>query len=133
MFRLTKSLTFEASHLLPDHDGKCAALHGHSWTVEICFQGSSLQASGPARGMLADFSQIGAWLAGLHQRLDHRHLNDIIEYPTSENLALYVAGYLADLVGVADLAANGICLHRVSVLETCRCRCDYYPEQPSIL
>jgi 6-pyruvoyltetrahydropterin/6-carboxytetrahydropterin synthase len=127
VFRLTKRMTFEASHQLPDHDGKCAALHGHSWTLEICFEGPSLQARGPRRGMLADFSQMGRWLDGLHQMLDHKHLNDLLPNPTSENLAVFVAEHLATYVGVKALEEEGVTLHCVSVLETCRCRCDYYP------
>ena len=30
-----KTFTFEAAHWLPGHTGKCNALHGHTWTVEV--------------------------------------------------------------------------------------------------
>jgi len=71
--------TIDASHVIPDHPGKCGRLHGHTYRFEVW-------ASGPvaADGMLVDFYDVkravDAW--------DHRHLNDEVSFvPTAELLA----------------------------------------------
>ena len=51
MFRLEKEFSFEASHQLPLHDGKCARLHGHSWKGRIIIEGEELATTGPKSGM----------------------------------------------------------------------------------
>lgn len=118
---LTKRATFEASHRLPLHDGKCARLHGHSWRVEVQVAGDALHAGGPQSGMLVDFYRIGEPLRRLvDAHLDHYHLNDStgLENPTSEELARWIYDRLAHEVPL--LAA-------VVVEETCTSRAEYRP------
>ncbi|MEO6866984.1 MAG: 6-carboxytetrahydropterin synthase [Gaiellales bacterium] len=72
--------TIDSSHVIPNHPGKCARLHGHTYRFQVWV-------SGPVNaetGMLVDFfdlkREIDAW--------DHRHLNDEVEFvPTAELLA----------------------------------------------
>jgi hypothetical protein len=44
---LIKSFAFEASHLLPLHDGKCNRLHGLGWRCSLIVEGDRLIADGP--------------------------------------------------------------------------------------
>jgi 6-pyruvoyl tetrahydropterin synthase/QueD family protein len=58
---------FETAHRLPRLGGKCTNLHGHSWWVEVTFEGT------PSRdGVIADFGALKhalrAWVDG---HLDH--------------------------------------------------------------
>jgi 6-pyruvoyltetrahydropterin/6-carboxytetrahydropterin synthase len=119
MWRLSKRARFEASHVLTNHGGKCARLHGHSWQVEIEVVGSSLQSSGPSAGMVMDFGDMAAPLARLIEaKLDHYHLNDStgLTNPTSEEIARWIYEQL-----VADVPA----LMSVTVEETCTSRSQY--------
>jgi 6-pyruvoyltetrahydropterin/6-carboxytetrahydropterin synthase len=121
MWRLRKSATFEASHVLPNHAGKCARLHGHSWKVTVEVTGFSLQEKGSESGMVMDFGYVGNFLKSLvEQHLDHYHLNDTTELanPTSEALAKWVFDMLH--LSIPELSA-------VTIDETCTSSCEYRP------
>jgi 6-pyruvoyltetrahydropterin/6-carboxytetrahydropterin synthase len=80
--------------VLPDHAGKCSRLHGHSYRFEVAVRGP-VQSSGPARGMIVDFDEIERIVGdSVLAALDHQHLNDHIEYPTVENIALWIWRHL---------------------------------------
>jgi len=75
---------FSAAHYLPDYEGKCEALHGHNYAVEVFIAAENLCKGGIAH----DF-------AGIRTRLreimpDHRLLNDILENPSAELIARYI-------------------------------------------
>lgn len=92
---IRKQFRFEAAHVLPYHPGKCARLHGHSYRLDVAIAGP-LQTAGPASGMVADFDEIGAIVRPrIVDRLDHASLNDVIDNPTAERIALWVWGELA--------------------------------------
>jgi 6-pyruvoyltetrahydropterin/6-carboxytetrahydropterin synthase len=121
MFKLEKEIRFEASHLLPYHDGKCQRLHGHSWRATLILEGESLIIAGPKTGMLIDFSTIKeATEPLLDLYLDHWHLNQTtgIESPTSEAIAKFIFEFLKH-----DLPL----LAAVRVCETCTSACEYRP------
>jgi 6-pyruvoyltetrahydropterin/6-carboxytetrahydropterin synthase len=86
--QIRKQFRFEAAHVLPHHAGKCARLHGHSYRLDVSIDGP-LAASGPATGMVIV-------RANVVDALDHRHLNDIIENPTGENIVLWIWRRLSD-------------------------------------
>jgi 6-pyruvoyltetrahydropterin/6-carboxytetrahydropterin synthase len=91
---ICKVFRFEAAHQLPDHDGKCRDLHGHSYQVEVELHGP-IQVEGPKRGMVVDFSDVKRfWTSELEPLLDHRFLNDslegLVDPTTAENLAGWI-------------------------------------------
>lgn len=119
---LEKEFSFEASHQLPDHDGKCARLHGHSWRGRLVCRESSLQTSGPKSGMLVDFGEMKAAIEDvLENKLDHYHLNDSLEMraPTSEAVAKWIFEKLKSKLPL---------LVAVIIEETCSTRCTYEPD-----
>ena len=88
--QIRKHFGFEAAHVLPYHQGKCARLHGHSYRLDVAVRGP-LQETGPARGMIEDFDVLKRIVrAEIVEALDHRSLNDVIENPTCERIALWV-------------------------------------------
>ena len=118
MYRLEKSFTFEASHQLPNHDGVCARLHGHSWKGKLILEGCELHTSGPKAGMLVDYGDLSKAMEPLLERhLDHRHLNDILTNPTSENVAEWIFHMLK--ARIQELAA-------VRIEETCTSAAEYW-------
>lgn len=89
-----KTFTFSAAHSLPEHDGKCRRLHGHTYRVEIGVTGD-LQTSGPSNGMVIDFGDMtSAYSELVHARFDHDYLNDKLPQafmpPTAEKVALFI-------------------------------------------
>lgn len=86
MLSVTKIFEFEAGHFLPDYDGKCKNLHGHHWVLEIEVAGEIKE-----DGMIIDYSVLKKVVESIIiNQLDHAWLNDILDYPTSENLLLYI-------------------------------------------
>ncbi|MDE7091463.1 MAG: 6-carboxytetrahydropterin synthase, partial [Bacteroidales bacterium] len=53
---MTKIFRFEMAHALPDYNGPCAHLHGHSYRLEVTL--STGAAEIPTEGMVMDFSQL---------------------------------------------------------------------------
>ena len=93
--RIRKQFAFEAAHILPHHAGKCSRLHGHSYVLDVTVAGT-LQESGPSAGMLIDFELLGAVVEReVISRLDHTSLNDVVDNPTSELVALWIWRRLA--------------------------------------
>lgn len=57
--RLTKIFTFEMAHALPDYDGACRHIHGHSFRLEVCVIGVPMHHPGhPKNGMVLDFKDL---------------------------------------------------------------------------
>src|SRR5271170_4410731 len=79
--RIRKQFSFEASHVLPHHAGKCSRLHGHSYRLDVSVSGP-LAVAGPGTGMVIDFDELSRVVrATIAERLDHRHLNEILDNP----------------------------------------------------
>jgi 6-pyruvoyltetrahydropterin/6-carboxytetrahydropterin synthase len=88
---------FDAAHLLPGYQGKCARLHGHTYQVEIVVEGEVGK-----DGFVMDFYQLKRIIAGALQDLDHGYLNDILPNPTAETIARWISDRLVqDLDGTA--------------------------------
>ena len=88
---ISKAFIFEAAHHLPQHDGKCRNLHGHSYRVTVVLHGPVNDYTGSSRGMVQDFALIGELFRHhVFDILDHTVLNSNIEYPTAENIALWI-------------------------------------------
>ncbi len=114
-----KEFRFEASHKLPNHDGKCARLHGHSWRCVIYVAGNKLINSGAKQGMIMDYEDIKKQIKPLLDNyLDHYHLNETtgLANPTSEAIAKWIYDRLEDKI--PGLIA-------VKVDETCTSQCIY--------
>lgn len=93
--------SIDASHVIPDHPGKCGRLHGHTYRFEVWLSGD-VPAGGD--GMLIDFydvkSAIDEW--------DHQHLNDVVEFvPTAELLAAEMHRRCEALLAARDVDGAG--------------------------
>lgn len=68
---LMKEFTFEASHVLPKHKGKCARLHGHSWKLKVYVEGYVDSET----GFVVDYGELKE-LVNHHiiEKVDHQHL-----------------------------------------------------------
>jgi 6-pyruvoyltetrahydropterin/6-carboxytetrahydropterin synthase len=105
---ISKTFTFESSHMLPKHKGKCKRLHGHSWVLTVYVNGDI----DPGTGFVMDYGIIKENMEPLITALDHHHLgtwdSDWLPYnaewdagtpegfyPSSENLILWIAERLS--------------------------------------
>jgi len=111
-----KEFGIEAAHRLPNvpADHKCARLHGHSFRITVHISGEIH----PTLGWVQDFADISKAFAPIHERLDHRCLNDVpgLENPTSENLCAWIWQELVPTLPQ---------LSRIVVRETCTSGCSY--------
>ena len=91
---ISKEFKFEASHILPNHPGKCRNLHGHSWRVMLEVEG----AIQPESQFVLDYNQLSALVDPVLEVLDHTHLNWLVSYPSSENIAIALGDIFAPLL-----------------------------------
>ncbi len=54
MITVTKTIKFDAAHILTNHQGLCKNLHGHTYRVDV----SVAQGSGDTRDMVIDFKDL---------------------------------------------------------------------------
>lgn len=81
---VSKEFTFDAAHHLYDYDGKCKALHGHTYHLQLAVSGMLEN-----RAMAVDFGDIKQiYKDHLEPYLDHRYLNESLPYmnTTAENM-----------------------------------------------
>jgi 6-pyruvoyltetrahydropterin/6-carboxytetrahydropterin synthase len=82
--------TFSGAHQLRNYHGKCEALHGHNWKVEVVLRSKSLDEA----GMVLDFKILKETTHTVLETLDHEFLNELEDFremnPSSENIARYV-------------------------------------------
>lgn len=85
MYLISKKFDFDASHQLEGlpYDHKCGRLHGHTYTVEIVICSNELT----EEGWVVDFGELYPIKEYIDTKFDHRHLNNVVKQPTSENLA----------------------------------------------
>jgi len=77
---------FDASHFLPEYQGKCERVHGHTYRLEV-----EVEKNVAADGMVMDFNKIKeAVKNAVVDKLDHTSLNDLLENPTAENIAEWI-------------------------------------------
>ncbi len=123
MYELKIITQFAAAHRLDNFYGKCEALHGHNWKVEVFLAGEQLDGA----GLLMDFGRIKARTNALLEEIDHKYLNELEAFreqnPSSENLARYLFERLT-----AVLNRDGVRVSRVNVWESDSSCASYYQE-----
>lgn len=97
---IIRRYSFEAAHKLDWHSGKCRFLHGHTYVLEV-------EVTGPTneRGVVMDFAELDTVVEeSVLSRLDHSYLNDLLDNPTAELVALAIGGWLDE----ADIDWSGL-------------------------
>lgn len=93
ILQVTKQFSFDAAHFLTKYHGKCERLHGHTYKLEITLEGPVQE-----NGMVLDFSLLKRIVQKqVLSKLDHHLINDILENPSAENMAVWIWNQLADL------------------------------------
>lgn len=110
---VTRSFTMDAAHVLPWHPGKCSRLHGHTYRIDVSVTGPLNQ-----NGIVIDFGEIKSTAAQVISPLDHTLLNDTLDNPTAERLALHI---------LSGFIKNGLGVSAVRVWETADCSAEVKP------
>jgi 6-pyruvoyltetrahydropterin/6-carboxytetrahydropterin synthase len=107
---------FEAAHRLPNHPGKCRELHGHSYRLVVSVDRPVSASS----GLAIDFSDLKDVVQReVVAKLDHTYVNDKIENPTAEVMAVWIwNALLRPLPGLSE----------IELWETRRCAVVYRGE-----
>ena len=111
-----KEFEFDAAHYLPEYNGKCERLHGHTYKLVVKVQGTP-----DNEGMVIDFIRLKNIVKeNVLVHLDHACINDILPQPSAENISVWVWNKLKDL-----LHAGNYDLYEVEVWETKTSGCIY--------
>ncbi|OLS28828.1 MAG: 6-carboxy-5,6,7,8-tetrahydropterin synthase [Candidatus Heimdallarchaeota archaeon LC_2] len=70
------------------YKSKCNKMHGHNFKIEIWVKGKVT-----STGMVIDFNKLKDEV----MKYDHTYLNDLIEIPTAENLAIKLCNEIYSL------------------------------------
>ncbi len=113
MFRIKILSDFSAAHFLRGYKGKCEALHGHNWKVEVAVSCSELN----ELGMVMDFKELKSLTNPVLEELDHKQINELDyfkEYnPSSEEIARYIFDRLQP-----EIAQKNCRLEEIRIWET---------------
>lgn len=84
----------DSGHFLPGHP-RCGKPHGHTYRIDVA-------ADGPVKdGMVIDFADLKSKLREVVRPLDHVMLNDILPFPSCENIAAEIHRRLREQVALA--------------------------------
>lgn len=123
MFELMVTGRFAAAHSLRNFKGRCEALHGHNWRVEVVVRGSQLDQA----DLLMDFGELKALMNQALDQLDHRHLNEVPPFDRVNPSSEMIAKFLYENIG-AGLPAH-VAMARVSAWESDDSRATYLGPQ----
>jgi len=123
MYTVSVYQYFSSAHFLRDYKGKCEKLHGHNWKVSVAVSGEKLDAA----GLLVDFSIVKKHLSEILSDLDHKVLNDDVEYfrtnnPSAENISRFI---FTEMKNKLPASAAGTAVRSVTVHETETSSCTY--------
>jgi 6-pyruvoyltetrahydropterin/6-carboxytetrahydropterin synthase len=87
MYEIKIITTIAAAHRLREYQGKCEAVHGHNWKVEVYVEGEEVDDI----GMIIDFKTLKKKTEQILKVYDHKYLNEVAPFdkinPSSENLS----------------------------------------------
>jgi 6-pyruvoyltetrahydropterin/6-carboxytetrahydropterin synthase len=123
MYEIRIEDRFSGAHRLRGYHGKCEALHGHNWKVEVQVASKSLDKG----GMVLDFKILKEATRTVLETLDHSYLNELPDFleinPSSENIAKYVFERLKPV-----LEGHKVVLKRVTAWESETACASYYED-----
>lgn len=115
MYKISKEFAFSASHALGGltDNHPCARVHGHNYVVVVELKSTSLIPP----GFVLDYRKLDVVKNYIDTRLDHRHLNDVLDYnPTAENMAHFLFDEFYELL--YPIMEEGVELSAVTISET---------------
>lgn len=97
---VVKEMTFDSAHYLPEYDGLCCNMHGHTYKLQVGIKGRV----NTKTGMVCDFSIVKKIMKQLVEKMDHKCLNKIEDAgfpntnPTAELMVIWIALKMMELL-----------------------------------
>ena len=108
MYDLMVEADFSAAHQLRGYKGKCEALHGHNWRVQIVVSSDKLNEI----GIVLDFHELKEISREVILPLDHSFLNDVFPFteinPSSENIARWIYDSLKKKLQIKNCTISSV-------------------------
>ena len=90
VYEVTITQNFSAAHSLEEIGGTFEKLHGHNFIVEVSLCSPALNNA----GIVIDFKIVKEWIDEILRALDHKYLNELIDFygqnPSAENIARFI-------------------------------------------
>ncbi len=99
--KIHTELKIDSAHRLPNYEGPCHNLHGHSWNIVIEIETDELDKN----DFVLDFRKIKETV----MVMDHNYLNKFVKNPTAENLAFYIATKIKELGRMTEKTDGSYC------------------------
>ena len=118
MYTITKEFHFSSSHVLHGlHEcHPCSRLHGHNYVIKVELRSNEVNGV----GFVVDYRELDALKKYIDDTLDHRHLNDVLQFqPSAENMAKHFYQLFKEMVPE---------LYAVEVSETPKTNARYQEE-----
>jgi 6-pyruvoyltetrahydropterin/6-carboxytetrahydropterin synthase len=81
----------DCAHHLRGHE-RCGSMHGHTYQVDVYIEGEH------KGGMILDFADLKKKVRSILAEYDHKDWNDVLEYPTVENICTLLHGRIGEAV-----------------------------------
>ncbi len=93
MIKISKEYSWEMGHRLPNHNGPCRNIHGHSYRMFVELEGEVGK-----NGMIIDFKDLSLLVKPIIEELDHSFLcfaedKDVINFLKEHNLKYKIVSY----------------------------------------
>lgn len=119
LVRVAKEFEFHAAHVLPNHDGQCARLHGHTYRLRVVVIGVPVEPHpaglDPSEGMVCDFSVLkDIYRRRIEPLVEHQQLHEtlagLVEVTTCEQMAVWLFDTFATECWQRDLTLDSVTL-----------------------
>jgi len=90
------------SHTLKGHP-KCSQPHGHTSRIEVELEGDVKNGGTYQDNMIMDFDEMKKKCWEIISQLDHKDLDTMFDFPTSENISSWIFENLKDKMPVSSV------------------------------
>lgn len=100
--KLGMEFEIDFSHILKGHP-KCSQPHGHTSRILVEIVGDVKKGSNYQDNMVLDFDEMKKICWETIQKLDHKDLNTLFEFPTSENISMWIFENLEKKIPISSI------------------------------
>ncbi len=113
MYEITVYSHFSGAHRLRCLQGRCEALHGHNWKIEVSVVSNRLN----REGIVLDFGVLKQKVEKILKTLDHTYLNELPHFAKREPSSECIAKYIFDRLKT-ELKRYSVKVRRVTAWES---------------
>ena len=100
--KLGVEFEIDFAHILRDHP-KCGKPHGHTAKIIVEVTGDVKKGDTYQDNMVMDFHEMKTTCWNVIQDLDHKDLNGMFDFPTSENIAMWIFDNLKEKIPISSV------------------------------